>query len=336
MSALGVTARDATACLRCQYAAAIGKWAFSKHCLVFAEPVARSFQPRHLSLRHGLRQAHAESQVDHDDPGYDTRTFVPQGSKLRSALSRTTFSERRAGIRRLRGDATKLDVEALGEPAEILILRDWHIWRRAYEQPNQEEEELQLKEPEVEEPLSTSDILDTLAAERGIIDSDGVCQNIQSLKESWLSKLGGTRTLPTDAQYNELAKALHNGFTIPQLETYLTSTKVFDRPQPESVQRQYSSASCILYPWIPGSTPFPAGALSRLSSTDPTTVKYQAGLVPGAAKEDLRLTGKQAVVGTILRRAWSLQTKEELQSMGELDMQIQPLPLDILLNHSMS
>ncbi|SLM35597.1 Zinc finger, C2H2 [Lasallia pustulata] len=204
--------------------------------------------------------------------------------------------------------------------------------KRAYEKPAQDEE-LPVKESEFEGSLSPSEILDTLAAERGIIDSEGVCQNIQSLKDTWLSKLEGTCTLPTDAQYNELAKALLDGFTLPQLETYLASTKLFDKPQSESLPKRYSSVDCILYPWVPGSTPFPAGALSRLDPTSPTTLKYQAGLIPGAANENLHLTEKQAVVGTILRRAWSLRTKEELQSVGELDMQIQPLHFDLLLNH---
>lgn len=330
MSALGVTGRDATVCLRCQYAAAIGKRPLIRKRPILAEPVVRSFQARHLTVRHGLRQAHAESHVDYND----TRTFVPRDSKLGSGFYRSTFEERRAGIRRLRGDSTKLDVQALGQPAEILIVRDWHVKKGRYDQPSQEEEAL-VKKSELEENLSPSEILDTVAAERGIIDSDGVCQNIQSLKETWLSKLGGTHTLPTDTQYNGLAKALHDGFTVAQLETYIASTKLYDRPQPGSFHRRYSAGDCLLYPWIPGSTPFPAGALSRLKSTDPPAVRYQAGLVPGAANEELNLTRKQAVVGTILRRAWSLRTKEELQSIGELDMEIQPLHLDLLLNHSM-
>ena len=336
MSALGVTARDATTCLRCQHAIAIGKRAFSRRPVVLAGHVARSSQARHFTLRHGLRQSqvHDQSHFNYNDPGYDTRTFVPRGSMLRGALPRTTFSKRRAGSRRVRGDSTKLNVKALGQPAEILILRDWHMKTRAYEKSVQERE-LPVKESDFGVGLSPSDILDTLAAERGIIDSDGVCQNIQSLREAWLSKLGGTRTLPTDAQYNELAKALLDGFTTRQLETYLAFTKLSDRPQPESIQRQYFSAGCTLYPWVPGSTPFPAGALSRLNSTNPTTVEYHAGLIPGAANENLHLTKKQALVGTILRRAWSLRTKEELQTVGELDMQIRSLHLDVLLNHSM-
>lgn len=317
-------------CLRCQYAAAIGKKPLLRHRLILAEPVVRSFQARHLTVRHQLRQAHAESYADYND----TRTFLPQDSKLGSGFYRTTFEERRAGIRRLRGDSTKLDVQALGQPAEILVLREWHVKKWSYGHLSQAEEAL-VNEPELEESLSPSEILDTIAAERGIIDSEGVCQNIQSLKETWLSKLGGTQNLPTDAQYNGLAKALRDGFTVAQLETYIASTKLSVRPQPGSFHRRYSAGDCLLYPWIPGSTPFPAGALSRLKSLDPTTVKYQAGLVPGAANEDLNLTRKQAVVSTILRRAWSLRTKEELQSIGELDMQIQPLHLDLLLNHSM-
>lgn len=335
MSALGVTARDTTTCLRCQHAIAIGKRAFSKRRPLPAHPVTRSSQGRHFTLRHGLRQPHTQSYIDYNDRRYDTKTFVPRGSELRPALPGATSWERRAGIRRLRGDSTKLSVEALGQPAEILILRDWHMKKRAYEKPAQDEE-LPVKESEFEGSLSPSEILDTLAAERGIIDSEGVCQNIQSLKDTWLSKLEGTCTLPTDAQYNELAKALLDGFTLPQLETYLASTKLFDKPQSESLPKRYSSVDCILYPWVPGSTPFPAGALSRLDPTSPTTLKYQAGLIPGAANENLHLTEKQAVVGTILRRAWSLRTKEELQSVGELDMQIQPLHFDLLLNHSMS
>lgn len=330
MSALGVTARDATVYLGSPYAAAIGKRPLIRHRLILAEPVVRPSQARHLTVRHGLRQAHAESHVDYND----TKTFFPRDSKLGTGFYRTTFEERRAGIRRLRGDSTKLDALALGQQAEILILRDWHVKKWAYEQPTQEEEGL-LKKPEVEKSLSPSEILDTIAAERGIIDSDGICQNIQNLKETWLSKLGGPHALPTDAQYNELAKALHDGFTVAQLEAYIASIKLFDRPQPGSFQQRYSSGDCLLFPWTPGSTHFPAGALSRLNSTYPIAVKYQAGLVPGAAKEDLTLTRKQVVVGTILRRAWSLRTKEELQSTGELDMQIQPLHLDLLLNHSM-
>ena len=335
MSALGVSARDATKCLRCQYIISTGRRAFSIPHVVITGHVPCFFHARHFTLGHGLRQSqtHDQSHVDYNDQEYDTRSFVPPDSTLRTRLSGTTASERLAGIRRVRGDSTKLDIEALGQPAKILILRDWHMKTRAYDKAKRAEE-LRVEKSEVEDNLSPSEILKTLDAERGIIDSDGVCQNIRRLKEEWLSKLGGTRILPTDAQYNELAKALLDGFTVPQLETYLTSTKHFDRTKSEPVQRQYS-AGCILYPWVPGSTPFPAAALSRLNSTDPATVKHQAGLVPGAANEDLHLTRKQAVVATILRRAWSLRTKEELQTVGELDMQLQPLHLDLLLNHSM-
>ena len=313
----------------------MGKKAYSRRRVVLVERAAGSSQARHFTLRHGLRQSYAQPQFEPQGRENDTRSFVPLGSKLRSELSKTTFTERRAGVRRVRGDSAKLEVETLGQPAEILMLRDWHIKKRG-DQSMSAAEEPPDNESEVEKTLSPAELLDTVAAERGVTDSEAVSQNIQDFKDSWSSRLEGSQSLPTDAQYNKLAKALNDGFTLFQLQTYLESTKPFHRPQDESLQAENSAAPCTLSAWVPGSTSFPEGALSRLNSATATTTRYEAGLVPGAVREYLQLTPKQAVVGTILRRGWNLRTKEELQSMGELDMRFQPEHLDLLLNHSKS
>ena len=244
-------------------------------------------------------------------------------------------------IKRIRdqnqGKTVTLDIDALGKPAQIRIVRDqldhekrpykdrgvpFTAWSNGTSPPDQLDSQ---------RTVDSADLLQGIARETGIIDESSISDNIEQLRKKLL-KSENVADAPTLSQCREVAQQLHDGFTTPQLESYLTKTERVFAKDVLDLTEGYSAKSYARSRWFAGVSAFPNDALKRLDPMSDETEKNIIGLVPDAGRT--KQTIKQHLTERILRFSWKVITLEERQSDGEVDIQLQRDRLSLLLNHS--
>ena len=232
--------------------------------------------------------------------------------------------------RRLRlGEQTvSLDMNVLGQPAQIRILQE----RFKKEKPLHSD----AGPPKHSENTTPEDLIRTMTDEAATIDFSAVKQNIEEFRTSFLDR-GGIADSPKLSHCAKMAQALHDGFTTSQLMAYLkeecSKLDVAGTTDYDHLEARFHSKLCTRSAWFSGNSNFPEEAIARL---DPgVAVKRQhaflIGLPPPQGHE--KQTEKQQVVERVLRQAWRIRCKEEKVLEGELDMRIQAEHLGLLLNH---
>ena len=231
-----------------------------------------------------------------------------------------------------------LGVDALGKPAQIRIVRDIldHEKRPfTYREDDpfiaQDNGPFPAEQVDAHKPVDSADLLQTIAAETGIIDESSVSVNIEQLQRNLL-KSGDVADAPTLAECQKVAQQLHDGFTTSQLESYLTKTKRMWAKDVLDLTESYSTKSFARSRWFAGTSAFPYDALKRLDPVAHEMEKNIIGLVPDMGKT--KQTVKQHLIERILRYSWKVITLEERQSDGEVDIRLQQDRLSLLLNHS--
>ena len=214
-----------------------------------------------------------------------------------------------------------LGLKVLGEPAEVLILRD----KANRFQFNSALAKVRASGPDknpTSESISSSEILEKMNAERGVIDVDEACTNIETVRKSWVAETNGNIT---EFTYNDLVSRLHAGFTRLQLAAYLDkagkdlAADVFDLDV-EISTRLYTRSSWQLL----GNTRPQKPRAPRIDSTKKEVPWREVG--QGLSKETL--------VKRILRHCWNIKADLQKSSSGELDIRLRKLHLDLILNHS--
>ena len=286
----------------------------------------RSWRIRCISSSQPSSQNHYETDglwtdADDGDAGRTSResTSSPNNFRRRFRWNPPTKSFQ----------AARLGVDVLGKPAEILILRD--------EQRHKRETQSNSTAPPSSESLpnqiSSSELLQTIEAERGIINQAKVFANIENLRRSIL-KQTNEFGLTVATKYRDFASKVHDGFTVTQLQNYIDS----EPPVSFSTNETFlDAASTTLYtrsPWVKGKTPFPERALSRLHPSGISNKKPEAVRRSNANNDLKRPTKKNSLVEQILRQIWRIRVKAEEESIGELDARLQPGHLKLLLLHS--
>ena len=221
-----------------------------------------------------------------------------------------------------------LGLNVLGEPAEVLVLRD-----RQYRVDHDiGMGRIRATGPDrnpVQEPTSSSGLMEKMNAERGVIGIDEVCNNIENVRASWAESTKGNIT---GLSYHDLVTRLCDGFTRQQLAAYLTRydkspiADVFDlsveisnslytrsswQPVAETAARQSKA------PKIVDKTPYE----DFKTAEDPGKERGQ-----GRKKEDL--------VQRLLRRCWNISPQFKDSLIGELDLRVQESHLNLIVNHS--
>jgi hypothetical protein len=233
------------------------------------------------------------------------RPFLRRLSRRPLNLPKPTISEhplgRLYGYRghKLRENTEQLEVHALGQPAEVIILRDskFNYYNVENVVETQEAERI--------------DILERVNSERGLVGQKEVESNINEFKpekreepQSW-------------DEFNGLVQALQNGFTVSQLEKYIENygrgkkTKEQDFP---SIKDQ----ALILHvsPWMP----------DFAKSAD----RFDDDSLRGYSLDSY--TTKQRVVVRLLRDCWKLQLPELEEGIGQVEVHIHSGDLDLLLS----
>ena len=305
--------QDVSICLRCQYRLATRRPRRGKPC-----DGTQDLLRRFIASGQNTAQEHVET----DDTVIHKSHEAPRERIARASRS-GPISWRHANLH----NKDPLGFDALGEPVEIITMRD-----ELQQALMKRQETTYGKAITFDNPASSDELLASIDAERKNISADLVRANIENLKDTWVLSLRDRFDPPSPFEVEDLAHKLRDGFTGDQLLNYFHNASSSDSLE---IDHDFSSELYKWSAWTPGTTPFPASALSRLrslkgTSNDPYTTSQ--GQYP--ANRPRRRPVKQIVIGKIMRQLWHIQTEQEKDSLGELDVWIQAEHLDLILNHS--
>ncbi|KAL9610678.1 MAG: hypothetical protein Q9167_004626 [Letrouitia subvulpina] len=222
----------------------------------------------------------------------------------------------------------ELGVNALGKPAEALVVRERNrYFKNLPTYTNSFDERLGSHQS-----LSSSQLLSNIDAERLVIDSRHVDQNINDLKDGWLSNLGTRATKPSERDCHLLRQTLLDGFTADQLHGYLHRQSSLNHVSLMDLRRPYKTTLLTRAPWRAGETDFPEVAADRLRAVNLTSVRqsfqieatFDGGLTMGKSQKD-------SIVAHIVQQCWQIYTEEELDLPGELDISVSLEHLELII-----
>jgi hypothetical protein len=224
----------------------------------------------------------------------------------------------------LRERFEELNVNVLGRPAEVIVLRSSGV---RVVKPKQFREEPQLEPKPV-------DMLAQLDSERGLVGQKEVNNHIEELKPG-----NGVRKLSGD-DFRNLEKKLHDGFTFNQLVGYfpsvsslrdssmknssISSSKVqqfHDSTIKENIQGHAldddsASTSMRISAWMPGIS----------ESGNAFVESYLRGYIHTS------FTQKQRLVTQLVRQCWNLEIKEIEEDIGEVEIEVPATELELLIS----
>jgi hypothetical protein len=200
---------------------------------------------------------------------------------------------------RLREKRAELNIDSLGKPAEVIVLRDAGF----HSNPRPEIEELKVTEK--------VDILTQLDAERGLITQADVEKNIEEFKPK-------TKFVSWD-ELQELQRQLVSGFTTSQLIKY--SDVHGRRPQKGNEEHELDTRNDSI------------GAIIRRTEWAPgiseTGDEFEGSSLRGYDSE--AFTHKQRLVLLLLRQCWQLEAQEVVESIGEVELGVRGKELELLI-----
>ncbi|KAL8801496.1 MAG: hypothetical protein Q9182_004399 [Xanthomendoza sp. 2 TL-2023] len=340
MPGLRSVAQETYVCLRCQLRLTIIS---TKPHRTLQEPPKKS-QSRTFSTRPRHFQELANNDNDYpNDPTLFEDDATPavklgqQSDDIKLPDDSSPDSSSKSGHHFRRPNLYSKDalgLTTLGKPAEVLRIKDLPIPRfKDWWQLETHDG----KQPSLTVPLTSSDIIKRLDAERGLVSTVRASRNIEQLKQDWLSSLKHQDS-PTESEYNALDRQLHDGFTTKQLTAYLkdfhasVSTSILD------LSGSFTSASLTRSEWRTATTPFPGDAWDRLQKLieekDPRDISPVSGDYTLFAES--KRSGdsvKHLLVNKILRLCWKIKPREELDSVGEVDFMIPETHLKLLASH---
>jgi len=320
MFKLPPVAQDLSICLRCQHRLSLQRGARrpgSQH------PTRSPQHVRRFASGRSLR----EEQVLFDDIATYDSTIGPPITKYKPE----DRPHRYHGQRRLypqRKDSLGIDV--LGEPAEVLVLRD----RQDLENHNAGVIWNPSRGPDsslTAEAFSSLAMLGEIEGERGLVDTDQVCENIENLKAVWEANSKNKSGVVTGADYTTLTSQLLNGFTVKQLAAYLQRTRRSAHVDPMYLRVEYSGKLYARSNWRPGTTSMEQVKAPKLMKS----VK-DGGPQEEAAHEkpENNRLHKPTLVNKILSHRWQVKPKHDEDTVGELNIRLQWMHLNLIMNHS--
>ena len=277
---------------------------------------------RHFALVRHLHQEHTDlrdGDSNEPPPEIPIITYVPYEVPSRASSLRNGYS--------FPSTKDSLGLNSLGEPAEVLIIRERQRKREADRIAN-EDEPLQRNDHLIEGAKSSSDMLEEMNAERGIIDVDQVCKNIDAVKNEHIRPQVIAEGVIAADRYEDLASKLHSGFMVHQLAAYMKRNEHVHPVDPLDLHTEFS---CALYARSSWSTENIGSRAPDIVSIEREEIQNRRNVQVKSEKQLLR---KMSLVDEILRRYWQIRPEEDRYSSGEMDIRLQPAHLDLLVNHS--
>jgi hypothetical protein len=316
-------AQDFSICLRCQYRIALSHRPPSQR----QNRLPNTLLSRRMTSDYPLLQEQSQPTKS-TDAEESFSLIAPETSKAKLRRARWNRDDLYS--------TDRLEVDAMGKPTEIIMLRD------------SEDKESALCTGKAEDATenhrlnpSLSQIMKTIKEERGFITATSVSENIESSKRLWLSQLQNRHGMPTKAEYLQMVNALHDGFTMQQLVGYHETQTANSPGSAFELSRPYSTDLYTRSSWVPGCSAFPGKAVDRLLSqgiklpiNTKKASKYTESTPTGIELSRRALGSKFSVAERIVREGWNVRVLEENEDTGELDVNIRPTHLAILLSHS--
>ena len=190
----------------------------------------------------------------------------------------------------------RLDIDALGTPADVIILKDSKF--RTYSHVDRIEPD--------EDPESV-DILATLDNERGLPGLHEIEDNINQFRPK-----EGEGPQDWDA-FNTLLTDIQAGFTTSQLQRYVQSFSKAHKDDPSTYRDRFLIPN--ISPWMPETSK------AAQHSDDGYTRGYSLA----------SYTNKQKLVLRLLRDCWKVEVPELEFGVGEVELQLKPKDYDLLL-----
>ena len=221
-----------------------------------------------------------------------------------------------------------LGFDVLGEPAEVLVLRD----RQYRDDHDLNMGRLHATGPDrnpVQEPTSSSELMEKMDAERGIVDIDEVCNNIENVRASWAESTEGN---VTGLSYHDLVTRLREGFTKQQLAAYLTRNEKNPIADVFDLIAEVSNSLYTRSSWhLMGNRPAGQSKAPKIADKTPYE-EFNTAEDPGKQRGQGRK--KEALVQRLLRQCWNISPRFQESLIGELDMRVQESHLNLIVNHS--
>ncbi|PVH80198.1 hypothetical protein DL98DRAFT_515690 [Cadophora sp. DSE1049] len=286
--------RGSHICLRCQRGLA------KRQNVAPSQKASQSTvsKPREPSERRVVRRV-VDADVD-----YNINNNFTQG--LGNALDYKAFRDGvGGGLHGHRGlqvqeNRERLNTTTLGDPADVLVLRDSILTLYAAGGSRA----MESMEPE------HIDILSQLEEERGLVGQKEVDSNIDAFRpanerQDWEA-------------INELVKQLQDSFTMTQLQRYIRNFEGRRDPEPpiESwVTSQEDAKIHRVTPWLPG-----VSEIQEYFDNDP----LRGYFLPSH-------TVKQRVVLQLLRECWMLELPELVDGIGQFEIEVGKEDMDLIL-----
>ncbi len=259
---------------------------------------------------------------------------LPNDAKPKQAPERSRLFFKRANLYSKKA----LGVTTLGKPAEVLRVQDaprrvGRMWFLSQNEDN--------TSPYSAETMSSADIFQRVASERGLISAESAKANIEAVKQEWLTGRDEPDRKPSESECCELRRRLHDGFTTNQLLAYFNGAKLPLSADSDDLSRPYRSPLMIRSEWRAGITPFPGDTFHRLQplDTDPKGANsgshekaYTRHMLFNEGKHS-RDPNKNIIVNKILRQCWNIAPKEELEIVGEVDVCMPKAHLELITSH---
>lgn len=321
MFTLASIGQDVSICLRCQYRIAIHRR---------PKPGRQNRLPsntptRHMALDHRLLQNESQSRAFEQT----WEEFPPLAQESNDVELRPKVWKH--GKNEDTYSTADLEMDALGEPAKIIILPK--VQRPYFFQPENAENTLENQNTSI----SPTEMLENIQEERALVDFGEASFQIEKLRNSQLSQSqSGYSTLPKD-RYLQLLDSLQDGFTRAQLGSYYNAEVAKLQESAFELAHPYSATLCARSSWVPECSPFLGKAAEQLTylknrRLGKTNDVDEQEIIPKVvAKSKPALLTKPRVAKRIIQVLWNVQVPEEL---GQLDMWIKPLHLGVLLSDS--
>lgn len=346
MSAFSAVAQEVYICLRCQYRIAANdvtpfrfgasrpkktqRRGFTTQTQRLQEHVRAddSYIPGHALLENVAVSKSSinpeENDIQLPDDGGTPRNLRDSGYFFKRA---NLYSRDALGVTSLRKPAEVLCVQDR-PPRSATAPRKWWLFQTKGDD-----------NPSSHEPLTSSDILDRVNSERGLVSQAKANENIEGLKQEWLSGLKGQGVPPTGSECFDLGKRLHDGFTKKQLLGYLNREAVPDSTDLLDLNKPFHSIPLTRTDWRAGTTFFPGDAAHRIQSSvagwknEQGKPAHTEGSLTNESR-NLKEPVKYTLVNKILRQNWNIKPREELQSIGEVDVRLRGTDLELMSSHS--
>lgn len=210
--------------------------------------------------------------------------------------------------RELREEIASLDSISLGTPSKIVVLRDANL---DYSKDVMNRDQ---NIPEGKEYASAKELLEAVSVAKRFIGVDQVKANLESLRPK------SNDSLLSQAECNELASKVREGFTNAQLARYMQD---IDKTKKLGSRRTATQDSILPGDKI-GQTEWKLGLLPGLSQSDtfPTSVSFR------------KLPRKDQLVMRLFKDYWKIQIREDVESIGQLELGLLPLEMSLLLGDS--